>query len=213
MGGPVMRRLVLASAALIAGGLTQAQTPSKERDVQVNPAIVEDYIKRTFKNLTAGWEGRVVQDETQRLCSQYHNNPPLDVFNAILAREKATVVFPSDGTVIGDWRQGEKVSQDGRGGQFSDRPNIVNGGNCYACHQMAKSEVSFGTLGPSLSEYGKIRKFSPEEAKAVYAKIFNSQSVRPCSSMPRFGYHKFLTELQMKDVTAYLMSPESPVNK
>ena len=70
-----------------------------------------------------------------------------------------------------------------------------------------------GTLGPSLTEYGKIRKFSADEARQVYAKIFNPQAVLPCSNMPRFGDHKLLSEQQIKDVTAYLMSPESPVNK
>lgn len=35
----------------------------------------------------------------------------------------------------------------------------------------------------------------------------------PCSMMPRFGYHGFLTEQQMKDLTALLFDPESPVNK
>jgi sulfur-oxidizing protein SoxX len=175
--------------------------------------IVEAYIKSTWKKLPDDWQARVEQDETQRLCSQYRNNPPLEEFNRILAREKASVVFPADGNVMGDWKQGEKVAQNGRGGQFSDGPKTVNGGNCYACHQMAKAEVSFGTLGPSLVEYGKIRKFSTEEARQVYAKIVNPQSVQPCSNMPRFGYHKFLSEQQIKDVTAYLMSPDSPVNK
>lgn len=78
---------------------------------------------------------------------------------------------------------------------------------------MAPKEVSFGTLGPSLIDYGKIRKFDAAEAKAAYAKIFNAQSVAPCSNMPRFGFHKFLSEQQIKDVTAFLFDPESPVNK
>jgi sulfur-oxidizing protein SoxX len=43
--------------------------------------------------------------------------------------------------------------------------------------------------------------------------VFNAQAVMPCSQMPRFGYHKFLTEKQMKDVVAYIFSPDSPVNK
>jgi hypothetical protein len=52
-----------------------------------------------------------------------------------------------------------------------------------------------------------------EDAKLVYARVFNSQSAQPCSLMPRFGYHKVLTEKQIRDVLAYLMSPDSPVNK
>jgi sulfur-oxidizing protein SoxX len=31
--------------------------------------------------------------------------------------------------------------------------------------------------------------------------------------MPRFGSNHVLTETQMKDVTAYLLDPASPVNK
>jgi sulfur-oxidizing protein SoxX len=31
--------------------------------------------------------------------------------------------------------------------------------------------------------------------------------------MPRFGHNKFLTIEQIKDVLAFLMDPESPVNK
>ena len=73
--------------------------------------------------------------------------------------------------------------------------------------------MSFGTLGPSLTAYGKNRRFKPEEAKAAYAKIYNAQSVQPCSNMPRFGHNKFLTVEQIKDLTAYLFDPESPVNK
>jgi len=78
---------------------------------------------------------------------------------------------------------------------------------------MAKSELSYGTLGPSLQGYGKLKNFDAAANKAAYAKIYNAQSVLACSNMPRFGFHKFLTVDQIKDVTAYLMSPESPVNK
>lgn len=208
-----MKKLALTWLLLMVVGLAHAQTAPKHPAKQIDAAIVEAYIKGTWKKVPEGWQARVEQDDTQRLCSLYRNSPPLDAFNKILAREKATVVFPADGSVLGDWKQGEKVAQNGRGGQFSDAANTVNGGNCYACHQMAKSEVSYGTLGPSLAEYGKIRKFSADEARQVYAKIFNPQSALPCSNMPRFGYHKFLSEQQIKDVTAYLMSPESPVNK
>jgi sulfur-oxidizing protein SoxX len=31
----------------------------------------------------------------------------------------------------------------------------ANGGNCYNCHQIDKKEISFGTIGPSLYNYGK----------------------------------------------------------
>lgn len=198
-------------ASLLSAALTLAT--AAQQSAKVDPKIVDAYIKGTWKSPPEGWQVRIDQDETQRVCSDYRNDPPTAEFEKIRARELATVVFPADGTVLGDWKAGERVAQTGVGGQFSDAPGTVAGGNCYACHQMAKAELSYGTLGPSLLEYGKIRKFDAAESKQVYAKIFNAQSVQPCSNMPRFGYHKFLTEQQMKDVTAFLMSPDSPVNK
>jgi len=72
--------------------------------------------------------------------------------------------------------------------------------------------VSYGTLGPSLSEYGKLRDFQPQPVKAAYEKIYDSHAAFPCSTMPRFGANKVLTIEQIKDAVALLMSPESPVN-
>ena len=181
--------------------------------VTVKSADVDAAVKAMFKSAPADWQPRIEQDETQRICSETRNNPAAADLEKIQARELATIVLPPDGKVLGDWKKGEKVAQTGTGGQFSDDPAAEKGGNCYACHQMAPSELSYGTLGPNLAGYGKARKFAEADAKAAYAKIFNAQSVQPCSTMPRFGYHKFLTIDQIKDVTAYLMSADSPVNK
>jgi len=192
--------------------LTVAAAAADDK-VTVTPADVDAAVKAMFKSAPAAWQARTDQDETQRICSETRNNPaPADV-EKIQARERATVVFPADGTVLGDWKKGEIVAQTGTGGQFSDDAAADKGGNCYACHQMAPSEASYGTLGPNLAGYGKARNFAQADAKAAYAKIFNAQSVQPCSIMPRFGYHQFLTIDQIRDVTAYLMSPDSPVNK
>jgi L-cysteine S-thiosulfotransferase len=191
-----MKQLIISFAAVVFIGAAHAQTPVAAK---VDPAKVDAVIKGTWKKVADGWQSRVDQDETQKICSDYRNDVPTAEFNKIVEREKATVVFPADGNVMGDWKAGEKVT--------------VRGGNCYACHQMAKEELSYGNLGPNLQGYGATRKFDAAEAKQVYAKIFNAQSVHACSNMPRFGFHKFLTEQQIKDVTAYLMSPDSPVNK
>lgn len=178
-----------------------------------DPAVVEQVIAKTWTKVKQGWESRLKQDETQAACSKYQNTPPADVADAILKREKATVAFPADGKFIGDWKAGEKIAQSGFGGRWNDKPGVVNGGNCYACHQMRPDELSYGTLGPSLLGYGKDRNFDPAEAKVAYAKIYNAQAVLPCSRMPRFGYHNFLSEQQIKDVVALLFAKDSPVNK
>lgn len=203
-----MKKIVLAIALfLVPVSAGVAQDAPK-----VDAATLEKVTKAMWPKTPQGWEGRISYDETQATCSMSRNEPSQADFDKIRARELASVKFPADGKVIGDWKSGQKIANDGRGGTFTDRP-MTNGANCYACHQLDLKELSYGTLGPSLHLYGKTRNYAPEEAKAAYAKIYNSMSVLPCSMMPRFGYHGFLTEQQMKDVTALLFDPESPVNK
>jgi L-cysteine S-thiosulfotransferase len=199
---------ILTAVAMLSCGAVQAQTAPK-----IDPAIVEAYVAGTWKSTSEAWRGRVVQDETQKICTASNNEPAGAAFDQIRAREMASVVFPADGKVIGDWKRGAQVAQRGTGGQFTDNDQTARGGNCYACHQMSKAELSYGTLGPPLTGYGKDRKFDPAEARNTYAKVFNAMSVLPCSQMPRFGFHKFLSEEQIKDVVAYLFDPDSPVNK
>jgi L-cysteine S-thiosulfotransferase len=171
-------------------------------------------IKSAFPTAPADWASRLEGDKTMQQCSASRNNPGQEVRSEIEARERATVVYPPDNNFIGDWKKGETLAQSGYGLRFTDYPpRQVNGGNCYACHQLTKAEVSFGTLGPSLSEYGKLRDYKPEAVKAAYEKIYNSHAGLPCSTMPRFGANKILTIEQIKDAVALLMSPDSPVNK
>jgi len=207
--------LKIAALALTAGIFTalpfaaSAQTAPKSAD----PALVEAYLKSTFGKAPQEWQDRIVPDETLKVCNAFHNNVPSAEADKIVKSELAKVVYPADGKFLGDWKEGRKVANNGRGGQFSDAPGTVAGGNCYACHQLEKSEVSFGTLGPSLTNYGKDRKYAPDEIKSAYTKIYDSQAVFACSNMPRFGANKVLNEQQIKDLVALLFDPESPVNK
>ena len=181
-----------------------AQTPS--------PARVEAVVAASFASAPADWKSRVTQDKLQEICSLTRNQPSTAQSEALTAAAKASVVLPADTAIIGNWRNGEKIAQNGQGGQFSDAPGTVSGGNCYACHQMALSEISYGTLGPGLSKYGKLRDFDPAEARATFAKIFNPHVTLACSTMPRFGLNKILTAQQISDVVAFLFDPASPVN-
>lgn len=203
--------LALSVVLLFASGLPSSQ--AQQSKALIDAATLEKAVQGLWGKASPEWQAKNTQDETQKLCSASRNEPSQAEFDAILAREKATLVFPADGTVMGDWKAGRTVAQRGTGGQFSDEPGTYQGGNCYACHQLSKAELSYGTLGPSLLDYGKARKFDQAEARNTYAKIYNAQSVMPCSMMPRFGHNKFLSEQQIKDVVAYLFDPESPVNK
>lgn len=200
---------VIASLPFAASAQTATTAPAKKAD----PALVDTYVKATFGKAPPEWQARIEPDDTLSTCNLYRNDVPSAEADKIAKRELAKVVFPADGKVIGDWKEGKKIANNGRGGQFSDDDKTVNGGNCYACHQMERAEVSYGTLGPSLTAYGKDRKFDPAEAKNAFAKIYDSQAVLACSNMPRFGANKVLSERQIMDLVAFLFDPESPLNR
>lgn len=193
-------------ASLSTAALAQDAAPSK--------AEVDAVIEAAFPGIDADWAARLTPDETMEQCNAFGNNPPDDVFEEILARAEGTIVYPEDGVLMGSWENGEKLAQSGYGMRFSDYPpRRENGGNCYACHQLTPQEISYGTLGPSLLGYGKLRDFSEEAVKAAYEKIYNPHMAFPCSMMPRFGANGVLTMDQIKDIVALLMDPKSPVNQ
>jgi sulfur-oxidizing protein SoxX len=206
-----MRKIATAFAAaiLVLVPVALAQQPA------VDPAKVDAAVRAAFPTAPADWAPRLIPDETMRQCSAHNNLPPKAVADAIQARERATIEYPADGRLVGDWKRGETLAQSGFGLRFTDYPpgNRVNGGNCYACHQLTRTEVSYGTVGPSLLNYGKIRNFGEAETKAAYDKIYNPHAAYPCSLMPRLGANKVLTIEQIKDAVALIMSPDSPVNK
>ena len=202
------RVFVLLAYIAFAGASIAQQT---EVDDEVR---IEAVMHAAFPKANSEWLARLKGDQTMLACSKSRDAPPAEVARTIAAREGATIQYPADGKLIGDWEKGERLAQSGYGLRFTDYPSTrENGGNCYACHQLTNEEVSYGTVGPSLLEYGKIRKFSEAEAKAAYDKIYNSHATFPCSLMPRFGANGVLTVKQIKDLVALLMSPESPVNR
>lgn len=198
----------------IATLLVFAVAPAPAQEMKVDPAKVDAALKAAFPDMTAEFAARLPQDETMRECSAHDNAPPEAMFEAIKKREKAKIEYPADGKFMGDWKKGEKLAQSGYGLRFNDYPpKRANGGNCYGCHQLTKKELSYGTVGPSLLGYGKLKNFSEADVKATYEKIYDSHASFPCSNMPRFGANKVLTIEQIKDAVALLMSRDSPVNK
>ena len=171
-------------------------------------------MKASFKENGQAKLDRLNQDDMQRMCSEYAEKPmPKEVAQKLEREQQALIRFPADGKLLGDWKAGERIAQSGIGKQFSDDPATPNGANCYACHQLTKAELAFGTIGPPLYNFAKLRGYTPEMQKYAYSKVYNSQAFAACSNMPRFGHAGILTEAQIKDVVALLMDPESPVNK
>ena len=206
----MIARILLFSALFAAVLVGCATAPSDERI----SADASAMIKTSFKARGQAGLDRLDQDDTQRLCSQAAGKtPPRDVAERIEKQNLATIKYPADGKLLGDWKNGEKIAQDGRGKQYSDDPKGPVGGNCYACHQLAPQELAYGTIGPSLYRFGKLRGYTVETQRYAYGKIFNSEAFAACSTMPRFGHNGILSEQQIKDVTALLMDPASPVNQ
>lgn len=166
---------------------------------------------------------RLVQDDANRECSTADvSGKSIDdsVGKAIEAANLKSVPLPTDGVYLGDWKAGERIAQNGRGLTWNDAAGSPNGGNCYNCHQISKQEVSFGTIGPSLYNYGKLRGVKDpgsEAAKPIvvytWGKLWNARAYSACSTMPRFGHRGILSEGQIRDVMALLLDPKSPVNE
>lgn len=193
-------------ATIAAGCATMSDQEVAQKAQQV--------MKTSFQEKGQAKLNRLDQDETQLLCSRPPADPlPKEVSEKIEKANLAAIKYPADGKLIGDWREGEKVAQSGTGMQYSDDPKLPSGANCYACHQLTKQEISFGTIGPSLYNFGKQRGTSDAIQRYTFGKIWNSQAYSACSNMPRFGHNAILTEKQIKDVTALLLDPNSPVNQ
>lgn len=170
--------------------------------------------KKDFTSKGAVIVERVMQqDGVQKFCSSLSDDASEESLANIRNSQLKTVKYPADNQYLGDWEAGNKIANNGKGGQFSDAKDTVSGGNCYGCHKIAKEEIAYGTIGPSLYQYGKLRGSSDAIYKYTWEKIYNSQAYTACSSMPRFGHKGILDEQQMKDLMALLFDPSSPVNQ
>jgi sulfur-oxidizing protein SoxX len=202
------------AAAIAAAGCASLPSP-QELDAQAAAMI-----KAAFREEGIAKLDRIQQDLAQSGCSS-DKLPPPEAMQKIMQEAMATVKYPQAGQYLGDWREGERLAQNGRGMTWTDRSTDPkgNGAQCYNCHQISKAEISYGTIGPSLYQYGKLRGVTDPASPAAepilkytWAKIWNSNAYMACSGMPRFGHAKLLDEEQIRHVMALLLDPKSPVN-
>ena len=198
----------IALATVLMQGSAMAQ---QKNDPQFNKMM-----KDGFKADGIAGLDRIDQDATQKFCSD-------PVFASSKQGEKMRekiqkmnmdgIKQPSDGKYIGDWKKGEAIAQSGRGATWTDTASTAVGGGCYNCHQIDKKEISYGTIGPTLWNYGKLRGYSNEVVTYTWNRVNNSKAYNACSNMPRFAHFKLLNEQQIQDVMALLLDPASPVNQ
>jgi sulfur-oxidizing protein SoxX len=205
----------IGAAALLTLGCASLPSP-QELDAQ---ALAMH--KAAFRDQGIAKVDRINQDLGQKACSS-DKPPPEAVAKQIEAEALASIKWPAGGRYLGDWREGEKLAQSGRGMTWTDTSTATsaNGAQCYNCHQISKEEISFGTIGPSLYNYGKLRgvkdPYDPASAAIVqytWGKIYNPKAYSACSNMPRFGHKGLLDENQIRHVMALLLDPQSPVNR
>jgi len=199
----------LASAGLLAvAAALLASCATPQRDYQPDALAM---MKRDFHARGSAGMDRLNQDTVQAACNKYKDEPPQGVADKLQKEQLAAIKWPADGKLLGDWKAGEKIAQNGRGMAWNDKGGV--GGSCYNCHQVGPRESSFGTVGPSLYQFAKKRGYGADIQRYAYGKIYNAKAYSLCSQMPRFGHAGALTEQQMKDLTALLMDPASPVNQ
>ncbi len=214
MNKTVVFSAIGAAVAIVAGCATAPSEADLDQQTQA-------MLKTSFRAQGIAKMDRLDQDLAQKACSS-DQAPPADVATKIEAEAMASVKWPAGGQYIGDWRKGQKLAEEGQGMAWNNKSAdpAGNGGQCYNCHQLEKSEISYGTVGPSLYNYGKARGVKDLSApgsaaivKYTWAKLWNSRTNSACSAMPRFGHMKLLDEEQLRDMMALLLDPKSPVNE
>jgi sulfur-oxidizing protein SoxX len=207
-----LKQLLAISGFIFAAGLVQTPAFAQQKnDPKFNKMIQDSFRAQGIAGLD-----RIDQDATQKFCSdpQFANSKQGEAMRDKIQKiNMDSIRQPSDGKYIGDWKNGEKIAQSGRGATWSDKADTVIGGGCYNCHQIDPKEISYGNIGPSLTGYGKMRGYSKEVVTYTWNRINNSKAYNACSNMPRFAHFKLLNEQQIQDVMALLLDPESPVNK
>lgn len=206
----------LGAAVALAGCASVGPAPNYD-------AMLQSMLKASFRDQGIAKVDRLKQDASNAECSAaLGKDLPADKAKAIEMANLKTVKMPMDGKFIGDWQVGRKLAQDGGGMTWSDKSADYkeNGGNCYNCHELDKAEISYGTIGPSLYNYGKIRGVTdPSSAAAkpiveyTWGKLYNAKAYNACSAMPRFGHAGMLNDTQLRDLMALLLDPKSPVNQ
>ena len=207
-----IKKLLTITGFIVASSLLQnAAVAQQKNDPKFNKMMADSFRAEGIAGLD-----RIVQDETQKFCSDpvFANSKQGEKMRDKIQKiNMDSIKQPSDGKYIGDWKNGEKIAQSGRGATWTDKADTVIGGGCYNCHQIDAKEISYGNIGPSLTGYGKLRGYSQEVVTYTWNRINNSKAYNACSNMPRFAHFKLLNEQQIQDVMALLLDPASPVNQ
>lgn len=161
---------------------------------------------------------RLEQDRSQQICSKIGDAKLTQAEAAeVVKLARASIRYPASGKLVGNWKLGDRLAHLGNGDRIRngkiEKAKGGNGGLCQNCHGLAPGEVNVGNVGPSLTHYGVQRGNSEAVARLTYERIYNGWAYAPCSNMPRLGATGHLTPEQITHLVAYLIDPQSPINK
>lgn len=198
-----------AAAALLAGCATY---PDQATTRQIGDKMVFEAF-----SFSPVHRKRLEQDRSQQICSKIGDAKLTQEEAAeVVKLARASIKLPASGKIVGDWKTGDRLAHDGAGDRIRNgktEKRKENGALCQNCHALAPGEINVGNVGPALTGYGKQRGNSEAIARYTYEKIYNAWIYFPCSNMPRLGATGHLTPEQVAHMVAYLIDPQSPINK
>jgi L-cysteine S-thiosulfotransferase len=216
------------AAILIAAGCAGTDTSDAGKDGKADLTKMSSYELADYLVFNGGFnldqeaqEGgtardRMIQDDLQKMCSETRNTPSAEQAGQIIADARASLKYPEGGIQLGDWKKGGELAWGGFGFRLAHNPDDHSrrepSGNCYNCHALSPERTG-GNLGPSLTGYGKTRGNNEATRRFVYEMIYNPHAYFPCTNMPRMGAKGLLSEQAIADIMAYVLHPDSPVNK
>ena len=107
-----MRPYARVGLLVVSAILTGCATAIDESETAARTAAA---LKASFRPAGQAGFDRLEQDETQRACSLAAGKaPPKDVAAMIEQTNLATIRYPADGKLLGDWKNGERIAQEGR---------------------------------------------------------------------------------------------------
>jgi L-cysteine S-thiosulfotransferase len=203
-------RLMLAAPVLVVLGCATSPDTAKTRE------LAENMVSTAYPGMPSALVARSHQDESQRICSKIGAETlSAEEATRVIQLARASIQYPPSGKLTGDWKTGQKLAYDGGGSRIvagKVEPRKENGASCSNCHMLDPGEINAGNVGPALTGYGA-RGNSAAIAKLTYERIYNAWSTYPCSNMPRMGANGYLTPEQITHLVAFLIDPQSPVNK
>ena len=211
-----------AGAAARAGRLRRLHGAAVEHRTTTRQAPT--MMKASFRDQGIAKVDRLQQDAGQRACSSAERRPRRRRGQAHRERDRwPRSRCPPAARYLGDWREGEKLAQNGRGMTWTDasadtdgqrrqllqlppdraRPRSRSAPSARACTTTASCAACRDPADPAAAPIVAVHLGQAVERQGLHA----------CSSMPRFGHAGLLNEDAAADLMALLLDPKSPVNQ